>query len=87
MKLRRQGSTNGLQDSSLIGRRIEVVSSKNKSHIGVEGEIIDETKNSLVIECKGRRKRLLKSGIMFMLNNNGKVVVDGKSIKKRPEDR
>jgi ribonuclease P protein subunit POP4 len=87
MKLRRHGSTNGLQDSGLIGRCIEVVSSTNKSHIGVEGEIIDETKNSLVIECKGKRKRLLKSGITFMFISNGKVVVDGKSIKKRPEDR
>ena len=67
----------------LIGSEIEVVSSKNKTLIGLKGKVIDETKNTITIKNKGIKK-LLKSHITIKID--GKVF-EGKILQKRPEDR
>lgn len=65
----------------LIGSNIEVVSSTNKTLIGLKGKIIDETKNTITLD---NGKKMLKSHIIFKIKNE---IVDGKTIQKRPEDR
>ncbi len=67
-----------------IGLPVRVIEATDKSLIGLEGEIIDETKNMLIIESKGKVKKIAKDIAKFEIN--GKVV-DGKKIKYRPEDR
>ncbi len=67
----------------LIGSDIEIIGSKNKTLMGIKGKIIDETKNTLTIK-NITIKKVLKSHITFKIN--GKTI-EGKNIKKRPEDR
>lgn len=67
----------------LIGSLIEIVESKNQSLVGLKGFVIDETKNTLTVENKKIRK-ILKGHVKIKID--GKIV-DGKKIRKKPEDR
>ncbi|MGM5480954.1 MAG: ribonuclease P component 1 family protein [Nanobdellota archaeon] len=70
---------------SYIGVTITITKSANDSYVGLTGIVVDETKNSFLIETSlGVRKRVLKKSSTFSL---GDVVVDGDSIMKRPEER
>jgi len=70
----------------LIGEEVEIVVSKNKSNKGISGKIVDETKATIKIEQNGKIKTLLKNNITLKLLNNG-LVLEGKQINKRPEER
>ena len=78
-----------LKRSELIGRNIEVTSSKNKSSIGLKGKIIDETKNTLTIKTdEGKRKTLIKSAVTIQIKkNNEKITIKGEEIQLSPEER
>lgn len=65
----------------LIGSKIEIIGSKNKTLEGVKGKIVDETKNTITLD---NGKKILKSHVTLKINGE---VVDGKDIQKRPEDR
>ena len=65
----------------LIGSEIEVVSSKNKSLIGVKGKVMEETKNTLKLD---NGKTILKSHVTIKI---GDKIINGEKIQKRPEDR
>jgi len=70
---------------TLIGRRIRVIDSKNKSLVGIEGRVIDETKNTIkIIDKKNKEKTLVKKQITFELDS---IVVEGEKIAKRIEER
>jgi len=72
----------------LIGLNTNVVESKNKANIGISGKIIDETKNTIVIESKGRKKSLFKSNIIIDVHLDNKIVrIDGKLLLGRPKER
>jgi len=72
----------------LIGLNIKVCDAKNKHLIGLEGKIIDETKNTLLIEGKDKRRRLVKSQVVLNIQFKGKMImVNGKLLVNRPEDR
>jgi len=67
-----------------IGKKVEILSSSNKFHIGTVGIILDETKNSFIINVAGKRKIIIKNGTKFVIN---KQIVYGDDIAKRIEDR
>lgn len=72
----------------LIGLDIEIVKSKNPSLIGMKGKIIDETKNTLLIETKNKNKRILKRQATFNIRLKDYIVqVEGKLLLGQPEDR
>jgi ribonuclease P protein subunit POP4 len=72
----------------LIGLRVLVVRSTSLPFIGLEGRVIDETKNTLVIESKKGELRIPKKTCTFRFYfRNESAVVDGKEIAYRPEDR
>lgn len=72
----------------LIGLDIEIVQSKNPSLIGIKGKIIDETKNTLLIETKNKNKRILKRQATFNIRLKDYIVqVEGKLLLGQPEDR
>jgi len=73
----------------LIGLGVEVVRSTDRKMAGMKGEVVDETRNTLVIEKGGVEKRLPKatSIFRFTLPNGEKVDVDGRLIAVAPEDR
>jgi ribonuclease P protein subunit POP4 len=71
--------------AEFIGAKIKVMNATNKSLQGLEGSIIDETKNSFKIKnSKQEEKTVLKKGAVFMINNN---TIKGDEIIKRPEER
>jgi len=68
-----------------IGLPIIIIDSKNKSLIGKEGKVIDETQNLIIIEEESKKiSKVLKKGTMFRINNK---TINGDKINKRPEDR
>jgi len=71
-----------------IGRTIKITDSKNKTNEGIEGKIIDETKNTITIQTKNGRKKLIKTNITFTMEiNNQKITINGKEIQAAPEER
>ncbi len=74
----------------LIGLQAEVVEAQNPYLVGIKGIVLDETKNTLVIgEPGGERKTVLKfqAVFRFILPDGTKVLVDGKYLVGRPEER
>ncbi len=75
----------------LIGLRAEVEGSSNNSMIGLGGLVVDETRNTFVIETeqKNGEKRIQKSRntFIFELNEGVRVRVRGDMLVARPEDR
>jgi ribonuclease P protein subunit POP4 len=73
----------------LIGLEVEVADSTNKFQVGVKGLVVDETKNTLIIETKRGMKKIQKKGstFIFKISNEKKVKVNGNKIAVRPEDR
>lgn len=72
----------------LIGKNIKIIDSKNKPNIGLEGDIINETKNTLEIKTKKGKKTLIKQNITFTIKINKKEYkIKGEEIKISPEER
>ncbi len=66
----------------MIGLKLKVIESSDPSRKGITGKIINETKNTFILEDG---KILPKKECVFEFIDIG--IVDGKKILKRPEDR
>lgn len=72
----------------LIGLKASVIGGTEKSRIGLRGYIVDETKNLLVLETEKGVKRIPKKESVFEIALGGeKVIIEGKRILAKPEDR
>lgn len=72
----------------LIGLNAVIVDSKNSSDIGIKGKIVDETKSTLIIEDRGKRRRVFKNNITLNLNINKKAIrITGRLLFGRPKER
>lgn len=73
----------------LIGLKVKISSCKNHQLNGLEGLIIDETKNTLCIQTNDKIRIIPKNiSIFHFFLPNGKIVeVNGKILVGRPEDR
>ena len=73
----------------LMGLKVKIKQSSNKSQVGLEGRVIDESYKMLKIETKKGEKLIPKDITIFIfkLPNGTKVQVDGKILIGRPEDR
>lgn len=72
----------------LIGLNVKVVYSKNPGIQGMNGVVIDETKNTFLVETENGRKKILKEQCVFEFEFPGKKArVEGKLLLHRPEDR
>ncbi len=76
-----------LRKHELIGLEVAVIRSTDPSLVGVRGNVVDETRNTLVVESGGREKRVPKRGTRFRFEVEGGVEIDGGDIQYRPEDR
>jgi ribonuclease P protein subunit POP4 len=77
----------GFRDE-LIGCNVSVVDAENKSLVGIRGKVIDETKNVLSIETASGIKKILKEQVKIEISDGEKkIIIDGKSLAKRPEER
>jgi ribonuclease P protein subunit POP4 len=70
----------------LIGEHIEITNSTNKTQLGLKGQVIDETKNTIKIKTNQGEKTILKSSIDFKIKSK-EIIIKGNTIKKRTEDR
>jgi ribonuclease P protein subunit POP4 len=81
----------------LIGLKVKIATSTDKTQKGLQGTVVDETYNMLKIETKEETKKGKKvedklvskqnNVFIFTLPNKVKVQVDGKLLVSRPEDR
>jgi len=72
----------------LIGLGIIVKKSLNRSEEGIKGKIVNETKNTFVIETSLGEKRIQKDGRKFIIMlDKDRIDVDGSKLAVRPEDR
>lgn len=76
-----------LRKHELIGLDVEVVTATDPTQQRLRGRIVDETRNTLVLEVRGDEKRIPKRGSRFRFEIQGGVEVDGDEIRFRPEDR
>lgn len=72
----------------IIGLTTEVIDSKNKDNVGIKGRILDETKNTIVIDYKKKQKRLFKNNVeLKFIINKEKINVKAGLFLGRPKDR
>jgi ribonuclease P protein subunit POP4 len=68
----------------LIGLKVKITKSSNTTLVGVEGEVVDETRNTLKIRTKSGVKQVLKNTCTFDFAG---AEIDGNKILGRPENR
>ena len=80
---------NNIVKHEIIGLTVKVEDSKNPSQKGLWGKVIDETRNTLVLETSQGEKTLMKDECVFVfeLPEGEHVRVDGKLLAGRSEDR
>ncbi len=72
----------------LIGLKMEVIDSQNKNLIGIQGEIIDETKNTIKIKNNDKIMTILKKQVTLKISNGkNEIQTNGELLIGRPEDR
>jgi len=78
-----------LARDELIGLHVRIRECTDPTWNSVSGRIIDETKNTFLIETKdGKQKKLAKKTAKFEFDIEGKkIIIDGSKIVYRPEDR
>lgn len=77
-----------LARDELIGLHVKIKDCKDPSLIKKSGLIIFETKNTLHIEIKNKKKIIAKKTAKFEFEYGGnKITLDGSKIAYRPEDR
>ena len=68
----------------LIGKEVCVVDAANPAQKGMKGTVVDETKNTIVMSVRGKKKRLPKRGITLHI---GGYIMKGALLVGRPEER
>ena len=73
----------------LIGLEVEVVGDSNPYNIGISGRVVDETRNTLLIDDGAKERRIAKeyATFRFRLPDGTLVEVEGAKLVGRPEDR
>lgn len=74
----------------LIGLEVEISSAKDPTHEKIAGKVIDETRNTILVgKRSGGRARIPKatSTFAFKLPDGREILVDGRAIMGRPEER
>jgi len=74
--------------STFIGLEVEIINSSQRDLIGLKGRIVDETKNTIVIEVNGKEKKIQKNSCTFRFYlEDGTADVDGSRITFRHFER
>jgi len=82
-------TTAAVVQGEFIGLNAKVVKSANRSQIGISGQVINETRNTLVIKHRNEDKTIPKEAAVFQFTLPDGIVVEieGNAILGRPEDR
>jgi len=81
--------TRGVFRDELIGLKAKILRSPDYGLVGKVGVIVDETKNVIVLDVKGREVVIPKKGLKLLVNVNTSKEREilGEMIQWRPEDR
>ena len=81
--------TPAIVQQELIGLNAKVARSSHPGYVGIEGRVLNETRNTIVILHKNKKKVIIKNTAVFNFTMpDGTIVeIDGKAIIGRPEDR
>ncbi|HLC47128.1 MAG TPA: ribonuclease P protein subunit [Candidatus Nanoarchaeia archaeon] len=71
---------------NIIGAQVHVSEAKNKTNIGIEGTIIDETRQTLKIMTKEGTKTIIKKNVTLEFPEE-RLRVKGALFIGRPEER
>jgi len=72
----------------LIGRSVIIKECTDPTFNGISGVVIDETKNTFLVETKNKQKRIAKKASTFEFEYAGKrITIQGSRLIYRPEDR
>ena len=73
----------------LIGLKMLVETSSNRSQIGLSGQVVDETRNTFLLETEAKVLRLAKknTSLIFTLPEGQNVRVYGSILISQPENR
>ncbi len=73
----------------LIGLEVKVIYSPNVYEMGIEGRVLLETRNCLIIGREGRRLIVAKGARLFLfkVDDGSPVMVLGDRLVGRPEER
>jgi ribonuclease P protein subunit POP4 len=82
-------SPENLVRHELIGLPVEVAGGTNSTMVGISGRVIDETRNTFLIETRSGDKRVPKSCncFIFTLFKGLKVKAEGSVLVSKPENR
>lgn len=75
-----------LPKHELIGLNCRIVRASNPEIIGVEGKVVDESKNMIVIE-NSKKRMIPKKDAFFEFKLEENIIIDGRRLLGRPEDR
>jgi ribonuclease P protein subunit POP4 len=71
-----------------IGRTVTIAACTDPSWVGRSGTIIDETKNTFLIDTGDGRRRIAKHTATFQITvNNHTQNINGTLLRHRPEER
>jgi ribonuclease P protein subunit POP4 len=77
-----------LAREEFIGLPVKIKECKDTDWIGKSGLIVDETKNTFLIEIENEIKMIAKKTATFEFDYGGKkITLDGSKIAYRPENR
>ncbi|MGI0100116.1 MAG: ribonuclease P protein component 1 [Candidatus Micrarchaeaceae archaeon] len=72
----------------LIGLHAEVIDCRDLSQVGIEGRVINETKNLLYLRHGSNTSKVVKKICMFRFTHgNDSFIVKGEEINFRPYER
>ncbi len=81
---------NNIFRHELMGLHVKVADSTHDGFVGIEGKVVDETKNTILIEQEDKTEKMVPKGVAtfhFNLPDGRIVEINGKIIIARPEDR
>ncbi len=73
----------------LIGLEVRVAASSDPGQIGLSGQVVDETRNTFLLETKAKVLRLAKKNtiLIFALPDGQNVRIYGSILISKPENR
>ncbi|QQG39231.1 MAG: ribonuclease P protein subunit [Candidatus Woesearchaeota archaeon] len=72
----------------LIGKNVEVITSRNSALVGLRGKVVEETKNTLTINSGSKEKKIIKEQAEIkIIFKEDSIKIKGNLLVGKPEER
>ena len=68
-----------------LAKNLHVVESTDSTLLGLEGTVVNETRNMILVRTTDGENMLSKSIIRFTIDDS--EIIDGQGVQQRPENR